>query len=369
MNLFPRNISVNILGEYKITKFALNPLAGNYSIYKDGNKLIDLETFSPVKFAINENYIDVITKEKSFRIEGEINLLATGFRKYFEIEFEIAPNNKQIRVYDDFIKILPINSSLQLINIVNIEKYVAGVVEAESGINAELEYYKVQAIICRTYSISFLNKHLKDGYQVCDRVHCQVYKGRCNNSNILQATIGTSGQVIVDNNNNLIDALFHSNCGGETVHSESAWSDYIPYLRAVKDSFCLSERNSKWEKKIPKEDFFKYLKTKYLVDDPFIDSLIPFYQENRKIFLNDSLKILLKDIRNDYKLKSTFFEIKNSSNDSLTFTGKGYGHGVGLCQEGAMVMAKKGYTYKNIIEFYYLNIQIVNFEELLNKSK
>jgi stage II sporulation protein D len=91
------------------------------------------------------------------------------------------------------------NEQLLFVNDVNFEKYIAGVVEAEGGPNAPLEYFKTQAILCRTYAMKYYNKHLNEGFNLCDEVHCQAYKGRVSkNEDILKAAIETSGLVIVD---------------------------------------------------------------------------------------------------------------------------------------------------------------------------
>ena len=72
----------------------------------------------------------------------------------------------------------------------------------------------------------------------------------------------------------------------------------------------------------------------------------------------------LKNIRADLQLKSTFFSISEINKDSVLFKGKGYGHGLGMCQEGAMRMSKVGYTYTEILNFYYKNIQLIDLHKL-----
>ena len=117
--------------------------------------------------------------------------------------------------------------------------YIAGVSESESGKKDNiLEYYKVQAIICRTYALKNSGKHIKEGYNLCDQEHCQVYKGRCTNPEILLAVSKTTGIIIVDRYNQPINAAFHANCGGQTLNSEDVWSKPLDYLKSVPDTFC-----------------------------------------------------------------------------------------------------------------------------------
>ncbi|MDD5570490.1 MAG: SpoIID/LytB domain-containing protein, partial [Bacteroidales bacterium] len=222
------------------------------------------------------------------------------------------------------------------------------------------EFYKVQAILCRTFVMSHYRRHEKEGYNVCDKVHCQVYRGRCKQSNILMSALSTKGMVIASDSNDLIIASYHSNCGGQTVNSEDVWSKRISYLRSVKDSFCINSPNAYWTKKIPAKDWEKYLLKKYKLSpkDSSHNIDFSFHQSKRKVFLYDTTKINLKEIRDDWKLKSTFFEITKDGTN-LIFKGRGFGHGIGLCQEGAMKMSKLGYSFRDIINHYYTNVKIV----------
>jgi stage II sporulation protein D len=68
-------------------------------------------------------------------------------------------------------------------------------------------------------------------------------------------------------------------------------------------------------------------------------------------------------VRNDLQLKSTFFSIE-SMGDTLVFNGRGFGHGIGMCQEGAMRMTKLGYNYKEVLSFYYRNVHLIDLKDL-----
>ena len=92
---------------------------------------------------------------------------------------------------------------------------------------------------------------------------------------------------------------------------------------------------------------------------------VSFSQPNGRAiyFIDQDLKIPLKTIRADFKLKSTYFSIEQLG-DSVKFNGRGYGHGVGLCQEGAMRMAKLKYPYKDILQFYFKDVHLVDLSDL-----
>lgn len=265
------------------------------------------------------------------------------------------------RTYEGTIKAVKAPGRLQLINIISLENYIPGVIEAEGGANHELEYYKVQAIISRTYACSNLRRHEAEGYNVCDATHCQVYHGMARHEPLAkQATEETYDVVIVDQNIDLITAAFHSNCGGHTNNAEDVWSKPLSYCVGKTDTFCLVMPHSNWEKTISSHQWKDYLQSKRypLTDSTYASALSYFPSEKQVFFVDSSFKIPTKIIRQDFKLKSSFFTVHQNGED-VTFIGQGFGHGVGLCQEGAIRMARLGYTYKEIIHFYYTDIHLI----------
>jgi|LauGreDrversion4_2_1035121.scaffolds.fasta_scaffold85784_2 stage II sporulation protein D len=251
-------------------------------------------------------------------------------------------------------------NSMYLVNILNLDTYVAGVVEAEGGANKPNEYYKVQAVLCRTYALNNFDRHPHS--DLCDGTHCQVYHGlNRKDPRIEEAVKQTEKLVVIDENAHLITAFFHSNCGGHTLNSEMVWKASLPYCKGKPDPYCMGMPNSNWEKRIPIQDWTKYLETKKVntADTLGITSFFPgkkvmYYQHN-------NIKIPTKTIRTDLKLKSAYFTVHLQNNEAV-FIGQGFGHGVGLCQEGAMNMAKKGKTFEEILNFYYTNVHLVPYD-------
>ena len=259
------------------------------------------------------------------------------------------------------------HGNIELINILDLEIYLMGVLEAEAGPSAPDDFYKAQAIICRTYAIRNFEKHISEGFNLCDNVHCQAYKGMHHwNEDIEIAVEVTEGLIITDSDSVPINAAFHSNSGGETQGSEKIWLNSTSYLKAVLDPFSIGQPNEKWQKEISAEEWLDYLK-----QNGFIISKKPDYykyetsQQHRvRYYEVDKNKIEYKKIREDWNLKSTFFSVVYND-DSYLLKGKGYGHGVGLSQEGAINMARKGYHYTEILNFYYYDIHLINYQ-LLN---
>ncbi len=250
--------------------------------------------------------------------------------------------------------------TLVVINKSDVESYIAGVVRAEGGANKHREYFKSQAIIARTYLYSNLDKHLHDNYNVCDNTHCQAFNGITTDSVINAASHETHEKVILDKDSLLIISAFHSNCGGMTASSKDVWVTDQPYLRSIVDPYCVNSRNAVWERKVGFDEWIEYIKNSGYTGKTNDLSQLSFYQNKRWVdYKAGSFTMPFEKIRDDFKLRSSFFSVI-ASRDSVTFRGKGYGHGVGLCQEGAMEMAQQGKSCQQIIEFYYFGVIIDN---------
>jgi stage II sporulation protein D len=204
----------------------------------------------------------------------------------------------------------------------------------------------------------YFDKHLNDRYNVCDNTHCQAFNGLSDDTLLNRAVLETKGQVILDKNNALIMSAFHSNCGGQTSSSEDVWLSGQPYLRSVKDPYCITSRNASWRKSFPVSDWVSFLKKSGYNENADDPSVFNFLQDSRlPDYRTGSFSLPLRTMRIDLNLRSTFFSVY-SDGDSVILKGRGYGHGVGLCQEGAMVMALKGFNYREIIGFYYYGVLI-----------
>lgn len=252
----------------------------------------------------------------------------------------------------------PDMGTILVINTIDIEKYISGVVVAEGGSGKNIEYFKTQAVIARTYMYKYFDKHLADRYNVCDNTHCQSFNGISYDTLLNRAALETHGLVILDKDSTLIISAFHSNCGGETSSSEDVWLTSQPYLRNVVDPYCITSRNARWERSISLTEWVDYIKKSGYTgktDDP---KVFNFVQNSRQTdYRTGSFTLPLRTIRTDMNLRSTFFSVV-AEGDSVTLKGRGYGHGVGLCQEGAMAMASAGFSYKKIIDFYYFGVMI-----------
>ena len=357
-------LNVNIFYKQGIKKIEFSVFSGRYSVSVDGKKVQAAVKGEKCEFIAKGDSVEYLKNGKKIGTYSQIKILGTSFINVFTIK-PLSPDLKS-RNYDDHLFIESNKGQLNLLNNVDLEHYVAGVVQSESGgSNDNIEYFFVQAIISRTYALVNYLKHKDEGFNLCDGVHCQYYLGRCRNSDIARAVARTSGDVIVDKDNRMISAAFHSNCGGQTVNSEDVWSIPTSYLKSVNDTFCMHESNAKWEKRMSKKEWLAFLEKQYhypVNDTSMANKAIHFNQKRRKInFYGD---IPLKFIRQDLGLRSTFFSIEPLGEDSILISGRGYGHGVGLCQQGAINMVKTGFDYKEVIKHYYTGVKIIHYSEL-----
>jgi len=338
---------------------------GSYAVFGNGQELTRVDDKTILRIANKNGLIEVKSLSKTFGNYAILEIKRNSWGS--SMKFQRTDGDKKPREHNDDFIIKPKDGKLTVINEVYIEHYVAGVVESEAGSKEPKEYYKVQSVICRTYALNNRRRHEAEGFQLCDKVHCQVYHTRSkSNPDILRGTQETIGIVIVDSDINLVTAAFSSNCGGYTCNSEDVWSGYLDYLRAREDDNCIQEPHSYWRTTMSKDKWLGYLKSKhdYPVNDPIAQhAALNYCPERRDITFDPDQdgqdEIDFIRIRYDLKLQSAYFSIENV-NDSVILEGHGYGHGVGLCQEGAMNMAKRGIPYDEILHYYYNNIHLVN---------
>ena len=266
----------------------------------------------------------------------------------------INPDGFKPRTYEGDLEVtVGADGKLRLINDVDFETYIAGVVQSEIY-GSQTDIFRIQAIISRTWALRNMKKHAVDGYNFCDHVHCQAYLNRCIRPDIMMGAIESSGETLVDADGKLIDTPFHSNSGGQTANSEDVWRAALPYLRSVPDTFSYHMKQSDWTKTVSIDRWLSYFRKSHKIDTDNPDNLrelLHFEQAQRKAKL---LGVPLTKIRTDFQLKSTFFSVSvDSTMMTVTLRGHGYGHGVGLSQEGTIRMVGLGFSYDSILRHYY----------------
>jgi stage II sporulation protein D len=247
-----------------------------------------------------------------------------------------------------------------------LEEYLRGVVAGEASIEGEMEALKAQAVVSRTFALKNLGRHSHEGYDFCSTTHCQRYVAKSGNA-AARAVAETAGQVLVDRQNQLIDAYFHAACGGMTANIASLWGVPAPsYLCGVRDDYCAAMPHHSWTQSMPTSKLCVALHEDARTDvgrrlDNIIVTkrdatgraeLVSIQGERRREVSGWDFKIVVGRKLGWSFLKSSRFEVARHGTD-FVFRGSGFGHGLGLCQEGAHVMGHRGAAYQQILSHYF----------------
>jgi len=251
------------------------------------------------------------------------------------------------------------SEGLTVVNEVDLEDYVAGVVQGEAGHVGTAQFLKAQAVLARTFALRNLGKHGDLGYDLKDDVSSQVYMGYPTGrfaDSILAAVRATRDTVLLDEQCRPALVVFHANSGGQTVASEWVWGRPIPYLKARPDPFSEQGPSARWVKRVPRDKMHRWLADQFKTEPSnpdLIEAFARFEQPERKErFAWNGKSIPLPTLRHAFGLRSTWFNVRIDGDDYV-LNGRGFGHGVGLAQDAAIIMSEKGYNYKTILYFYY----------------
>ena len=375
----------------------------------------------------------------SLNIYGEIEIISVGNEILYSLPADGSIiigsgiiSNSLLKVdqnnYRDYITFLEKDKKLSLINHIEMEHYLYGVVPKEVPASWPIESLKAQAVVARSFALTNLNKHAKDGFNLCDTTDCQVYKAYDNeHPNTNQAVDETKGEYVYYNGR-VASTPYHSTSGGYTEDSSVAWGGGVPYLIPVSDKFSEGTNANIWSVKMTTLEIENKLSTIGVNIGEIKDIVILNTSSANRVV---ELKIIgtkgdhimdgnkMRTLLGNNTMKSTWFEIdrkgqnstkkvyvidgnlKNSveidinnsyildgksntnsnrnvvsraigsdrttnidrslsiSQTTFIFNGKGYGHGVGMSQYGAMEMAKLGYNYKDIIKHYYTGVDTI----------
>lgn len=358
-------VQVELYNQFDVKTVVVIPIEGKYRILSKGGKILKLKKNNIVYFTQVGDSVSVWDSDQHIGMFSSISFLGTAKENILKVE-SVFPALEQRR-YEGDLTIEVKNQNLLLKNLVDINSYLAGVVEAESGPNAPFEFYKTQAIISRTYLYDKIYSAGKN-YKIGDDVNFQVYKGMCHrNLNIKQAVLHTKGLVIIDSAKQLITAVFHSNSGGTTTNSEDYWISSLPYLRSVDDPFSVNQINSVWTDSIKLKSWIAFFeKNNFPTNNDSLLAKIKHINppERTKMLKIYDDSIAFRQFRTEFRLRSSWFTANLKDNGYVVLNGFGYGHGVGLSQVGAMQMARQNYSFIDIINFYYKNVKVVHINKV-----
>lgn len=255
-----------------------------------------------------------------------------------------------------------------------LEDYVFGVLAAEGSVETEVESLKALAVAARTYAVRNLRRHARDRFDLCDTTHCQRYVPVRDESArpdfyelARRAVRETAGEVLRDSSGRVAESYFSASCGGRTADVARLWgaSRAPTHLRGVNDESC-SAGSEGWTDVIPSERLLKALQADERSDvgarldgvrvvrrDPSGRAeTVELTGQRRRRLRGWDFKIIVGRTLGWSVLKSSRFEVSRAGS-AFVFRGKGFGHGLGLCQAGAHVSAARGAAYRQILARYF----------------
>jgi stage II sporulation protein D len=265
------------------------------------------------------------------------------------------------RKYRGKVEIYSADKGMLVVNELPLEDYLVGLINCEISSQWPMEAIKAQAVVARTYAVYQKEARKTAIYQLESTVMDQVYEGcEIEDSRAVRGVNETAGEVLTYENK-VIQAYYHSNCGGHTEASENVWGVALPYLKGVDCAYCLMVPSARWEQTISLKKIESLLKSNGYQVNGLRD--IKSGKKNRSGRVTDltllsakgNLIISAVNLRKTIGysvIKSTNFEVRTTDDDAF-FTGIGYGHGVGLCQWGAKQRAGDGFDYREILSYYY----------------
>jgi len=325
--------------------------------------------------------------------DSRVGITVNG-KNYTREKFFLSPADNDVIIkingkrYRGKIQVSSSNNSIDLINIVNLEDYIKGVLPKEMPLgknNENFEALKALAVCVRTYAI----RKTQDGkvyFDLYDDTNDQVYGGVDAENPLSDKAAEETENLILKYQGEPALLFYHSTCGGYTESSQNVFNNnFVPYLISVKDGddpYCNISPRFQWKEVYSKNEIINRLKNYSLLDnanyelgDISINSkfesgrvdemeikVVNDEGEQKSLFLKgNEIRSILRTSDNKNILWSTMFDLSVKS-DSVVLTGKGFGHGVGLCEWGAIALSRKGWNYKDILQHYYpgTNVEMYN---------
>jgi len=298
---------------------------------------------------------------------------AGGHEEYFITgSYELRPENGPSFAAHFPLRIETRAGGLVVVATMPLEEYVQRVLMAESGDFRNAEALKAMAVAARSYAKRFRGQHAKEGFDFCDTTHCQVFDWKKVNERVRLTVEATAGEFLTYQGKE-VAAYYHQNCGGTVAAAKEEWAGVSePYLLTHADPYCLATGGLKWESVLAHEQIDRALRTSGL-QPPEAWKAIEISSQSasgRAHTVNlvggnpqsfslsaSSLRFAVDRALGWKNIRSDLYEIRNAGPEVI-FSGRGSGHGVGLCQAGAEEMAREGKSYREILSFYYPGTEI-----------
>jgi len=296
---------------------------------------------------------------------GKLMFYPERINEIFTVESEGSPLCVNGAPYRGTFELHNILGKIHIVNVVNIEEYLYSVVPSEMPASWNIEALKAQAVASRSYIYYYLIKNRSNNiYDVDATTSFQVYKGVSSENKESTLAVDATRSVIMTWNYEPVLAYFHSTSGGRTSDDKYVWKgDDLPYLEAVDCSFGKDSPHYKWEMKLSFTEISSGLGKRYSGVGKITG--ISFKKHDGRVYevvirhSNGTINMSGNEFRlmiSPSKMKSTFFSsVKRGS--VFYISGRGWGHGVGMCQWGARGRAESGQKYREILTAYYKGVK------------
>lgn len=316
--------------------------------------------------SLNSKEILVTLKNGKIELRNKDQIISSDFPQNGNLLMGTSGYFKINNVYRGFISFRVVDNKLLIINHVNMEDYLKGVVPKELSYTYPKEALKAQAVCSRCFAIKNINKYEKYGYNLDDTTNSQVYGGKTVENERSNAAVDETKGVIAMFNNEVANTIFGASSGGKTANAAEVWAgEPIFYLCSREDPYS---RDYTWQYSLEKNKIRDILLKNKIDIGEFLNFNVAEQDVSGR---NKTIEIIgtkktekitgnkFRSIFGNTNLKSTLFDIANSK-EIITFNGRGYGHGVGMSQYGAVEMAKQGKNYTDIITFYFPGVTLNN---------
>ena len=343
---------VLLINDTQEAQLAIN---GSYQITGSLTNIIDQgQGLQKSKISVSNGGINIGNKRYD---NSELRI--TGLRDG-AIELNNIQYRGEIRILQQF------NNKFSVIEEVDIESFISGVLGSEMPSTWNEEALRAQAVTARTYAM-YKKKIRRNEVYHLDMLDL-AYRGMSSESPRLNKIVQDTKGVVMVYDWNIFPAYFHSTCGGHTEDANSVFGkDSIPPLSGVACNYCNNTKYSRWSTDISKSEIERRLRESkvYVSNISTVKAIYPGAGKHgsrvKIVSANGSKEMNANDFRllvGPNYLYSTAFDSKNNGK-SITFSGRGWGHGVGLCQYGAQAMSEKDFQWNAILKYYYPKIELV----------
>ncbi len=268
--------------------------------------------------------------------------------------------------YRGLVEVFSHRGGVSAVNIIDIEDYLCSVVPGEIPPSWPSEALKAQAVAARTYAFHHMTTGASVGYDLDATTSFQIYKGAgVEDPRTSRAVFETAGEVLTRDGRPII-AFFHSTCGGKTAAASAVWrGDDVVYLNETSCGFCEGSPYYRWTEELTLDEISTALQRRHRSTGPIrkislrresdrIVQVIVSHTGGTITLTGNDFRLLFPPKKN----KSLYFSCEKISS-GLLLKGRGWGHGVGLCQYGARGMAENGSRYRKILAHYYSGVNVV----------